>query len=69
MNNNKICNCKNTPYSNNYLNNYIKTCPNKKLCNNNKSILSSLYCVENFLCSSQKACTLYKFFCFFRRYP
>lgn len=62
INNKQIFNCENTfhPCT------CKKCCLNKNKCNQNINFLDSLYCVENFLCNSQKACTLYKIFSFFR---
>jgi hypothetical protein len=55
---NKCFNCCNPICSKNCL--YFKKCVKKG------SALDSLCCVERFLCNSQKACNLYKIFCFFR---
>ena len=48
--------------------NYSNTkciCPKcKKYCKKN-NLIESLFCVENFLCSSQKACNIYKLYCLF----
>ncbi len=42
-----------------------KPCCNK-CCRPQSNILNSLFCVENFLCCTQKACTICKFINFFK---
>lgn len=37
-----------------------------KCCRLQNNILNSLFCVENFLCCTQKACTICKFINFFK---
>lgn len=38
----------------------------KPCCRPQNNILNSLFCVENFLCCTQKACTICKFINFFK---
>lgn len=47
---------------------YSKNCNNQHTCkkNFNHNTLDSLFCVENFLCNSQKFYYLYRLFCFFK---
>ena len=68
MNNSrKLFNCENNLYVNNCGNRCRKIfSPNKNICSQTGSLLDSLFCVENFLCNSQKACARYKLFCFFK---
>lgn len=54
----RIFNCKNSSLENK-CEKKLSCC--KKQCNNN-NILSSLYCVENFLCNIHKASTLYSLY-------
>lgn len=50
--------------------NYLKKFNCSHCCSNNcirkGSVINSLFCVENFLCNTQKACSIYKIFSFFR---
>lgn len=72
----KIFNCESNKFCNNRTNNFNNNCNNIcpkgcncynfKKCVKKGSVLDSLYCVENFLCCSQKACNLYKLICFFK---
>lgn len=60
-------NCINNKYCcNNCNSNCYPVCSKK--CIQKGSPLDSLYCVEKFLCNTQKACNLFKFYCFFNRF-
>lgn len=54
------CNC------NSCSNNCYPVCSKK--CIKKGSPLDSLFCVENFLCNTQKTCNLFKFYCFFNNF-
>lgn len=48
---------------------YMMNCKNSccsKNCKQNINVLNSLFCVENFLCNCQKACSLYSIFRLFK---
>ena len=63
-NNHSCCNNCNSNFCNG--NNCYPVCSKK--CIRKGSPLDSLFCVENFLCNTQKACSLFKLCCLFSNF-